>query len=159
MVPGLRNPRKRQSGVINMKMKRIAAAGVLITIVLLVCISCGTDSEKEKAALAAAEQWLALIDEGKYAESWQESAGLFRNAVRQNQWEQMVQSVRTPLGKMISRKLNAKEYRTSVPGAPDGQYVVIQFETSFQNKQSAVETVTPLLDQDGRWRVSGYYIR
>ena len=53
----------------------------------------------------------------------------------------------------------AGEYQTSLPGAPDGQYVVIQFKTSFENKRSAVETVTPMFGKDQRWRVSGYYIR
>jgi hypothetical protein len=45
-----------------------------------------------------------------------------------------------------------------LPGAPDGEYVVIQFESSFEKKKSAVETVTPMLEKDGKWRVSGYYI-
>jgi len=45
------------------------------------------------------------------------------------------------------------------PGAPDGEYVVIQYDSSFENKTEAVETVTPMLDPDGVWRVSGYYIR
>ncbi|MGA9534411.1 MAG: DUF4019 domain-containing protein [Desulfobacterales bacterium] len=27
------------------------------------------------------------------------------------------------------------------------------------NKTSAVETITPMLDKDGQWRVSGYYIK
>jgi len=48
---------------------------------------------------------------------------------------------------------------TSMPGAPDGEYVVIQFESSFANKESAVETVTPMKGEDGVWRVSGYYIK
>lgn len=48
---------------------------------------------------------------------------------------------------------------TSLPGAPDGKYVVIQYDTSFENKKAAVETVTPMLDKDGKWRVSGYYIK
>jgi hypothetical protein len=47
----------------------------------------------------------------------------------------------------------------SLPGAPDGEYVVIQFATSFENKKSAIETVTPMLDSDGEWRVSGYFIK
>ena len=47
----------------------------------------------------------------------------------------------------------------SLPGAPDGHYVVLHYETSFENKKTAIETVTPMLDQDGDWRVSGYYIR
>jgi hypothetical protein len=48
---------------------------------------------------------------------------------------------------------------TTMPGAPDGEYVVIQYQTTFEHKNSAVETVTPMLDNDGQWRVSGYYIR
>jgi hypothetical protein len=36
---------------------------------------------------------------------------------------------------------------------------MVLFRSSFSNKQSAVETVTPMLDPDGTWRVSGYYIR
>jgi hypothetical protein len=59
---------------------------------------------------------------------------------------------------VISRKLNSAKFETSMPGAPDGQSVVIRFETSFQRKKSAIETVTPMLDSDGHWRVSGYYI-
>jgi len=45
-----------------------------------------------------------------------------------------------------------------IGGFPDGIYVVIQFKTSFANKQTAVETVTPTLEKDGCWRVFGYYI-
>ena len=140
-------------------MKRIVVVGVAIAIVLLAGISWATNAEKEKAAVTAAQKWLTLIDAGKYSESWQESAEYFRNAVKQDQWEQMLQSVRMPLGRVISRKLKTKVYKTSLPGAPDGQYVVIQFEASFQNKKSAIETVTPIFDKDARWRASGYYIK
>jgi len=51
------------------------------------------------------------------------------------------------------------EYATRLPGAPDGEYVVIQYETSFKNKRSSIETVTPILGKDGVWRVSGYFIK
>jgi hypothetical protein len=37
--------------------------------------------------------------------------------------------------------------------------VVLQYQTSFANKKDAVETVTPMRDKDGQWRVSGYYIK
>lgn len=46
-----------------------------------------------------------------------------------------------------------------VPGAPDGKYVTIQYQTAFANKAEAVETITPMLDPDGVWRVSGYFVR
>ena len=60
---------------------------------------------------------------------------------------------------MGSRELLSAQHMTSLPGAPDGDYVVIQFKTSFANKKSAVETVTPMLEKDGVWRVSGYFIK
>ena len=60
---------------------------------------------------------------------------------------------------MLKRSVKSKQYATSLPGAPDGEYVVIQYETSFEKKKSAIETVTPMLDKDGKWRVSGYYIK
>jgi hypothetical protein len=50
-------------------------------------------------------------------------------------------------------------YVTSLPGAPDREYVVVQFQTSYEKKKDAIESVTPMKDSDGKWRVSGYYIR
>jgi hypothetical protein len=58
-----------------------------------------------------------------------------------------------------STKLESAQFMTQLPGAPDGEYAVIQFETSFANKKSAIETVTPMKDPDGKWRVSGYFIK
>ena len=37
-------------------------------------------------------------------------------------------------------------------------YRDLGFYTSFKNKKSAVETITAMLDKDGEWRVSGYFI-
>lgn len=140
-------------------MKKITTIGIMLVVLFLSGISWAADSEKEKAAITAAEAWLSLVDTGKYSESWKEAAKFFKNAVKKEQWEQSIQSVRSPLGKVISRKIKTKSYQTTLPGAPDGQYVVIQFETSFQNKKFAVETITPMLDKEGQWRVSGYFIK
>ncbi len=113
----------------------------------------------EKAAITASGAWLSLVDRGDYAESWNQAAGLFKTAVTKEQWQNTVKAVRVPLGKVMVRKLKSKQYTKTLPGAPDGEYVVIQYETMFEKKQSAIETVTPLLDKDGKWRVSGYYIK
>ena len=135
-------------------------------VVLLSCLSlivCSqtllADEVAEKAAQAASEQWLALVDRGQYAESWGTAASYFKNAVSEKQWLQSMKGARQPLGKMISRRLKSAIFTTSLPGAPDGQYVVIQYATSFENKASAVETVTPMRGPDKQWRVSGYFIK
>jgi hypothetical protein len=113
----------------------------------------------EKIALEAASAWLGIIDNGGYDESWELTAELFKGAVEKETWDKQMNAVRKPLGKLISREVIKKEYMTSVPGAPDGEYVLIQYSTSFENKKKAIETVTPMKDKDGEWRVSGYYIK
>ncbi len=132
---------------------------VMIGLILWSVTAVAGNSEKEAAAVTAAEAWLSLVDLGKYAESWDETAQFFKGQVSKDQWVKALQSVRGPLGKNISRKLKAKGYATSLPGAPEGEYVVIQFNTSFENRKHAVETITPMLDKDGKWRVCGYFVK
>jgi hypothetical protein len=113
----------------------------------------------EKKAVESSNAWLKLVDRGQYSKSWETTAELFKTAVTKEQWKQSLNGVRKPLGKVIRRNVKSKQYTSSLPGAPDGEYVVIQYETSFENKKAAIETVTPMLDKDGKWRVSGYYIK
>ena len=135
----------------------------LVLIIMVLVLSAGPalagNSEKEKTAVISAEKWLGMVDSGKYAESWKEAAELFRNAIKQEQWKQSLQAARKPLGKLVTRTIKTKIYKTSLPGAPDGEYVIIEFQTAFEHKKSAIETVTPMMDRDGKWRVSGYYIK
>ncbi|HOD35725.1 MAG TPA: DUF4019 domain-containing protein [Syntrophales bacterium] len=115
--------------------------------------------DKERTSEAVAKAWLLLVDEGKYSESWNETATYFKGAVTMDSWMKSMQSFRQPLGKVKSRKLMSKKYTKTLPGAPDGEYVVIQYRSSFENMKSALETITPMLDKDGKWKVSGYYIK
>lgn len=114
--------------------------------------------EKTDSAVTAAKAWLALVDAKEYKRSWQEAAPFFKERVKEQQWTEIITAVRKPFGKMESRKLISAESKTSLPGAPDGEYVLIQFKTSFADKHDSVETVTPM-KVDGTWRVSGYFIK
>ncbi len=143
-----------------MKSSRMA---VLATSLAVICLALGPQpaaiaSQHEEAAVRAADRWLALVDAGQAGESWREAASLFRNAISQQDWVRSVGAVRSPLGKLISRQLRSTHTMTEMPGAPDGRYVVIQYDAVYEHKKSAVETVTPM-DDGGEWRVSGYYIR
>jgi hypothetical protein len=110
-------------------------------------------------ALQAVEEWLELVDQGKYEESWKEAAAMFKSAVTAEQWQESISAARRPFGRLISRQVRSSVYTTSLPGAPDGKYYVIQYNTSFSNRERAVETVTPMMDEDGTWRVSGYSVK
>jgi hypothetical protein len=132
---------------------------VCLAFLYLSCLSVFADQTKKEAALIAAENWLALVDGENYAGSWQNAAAYFKRAVSENQWTQSMTAFRRPLGKVLSRTLTSENYTKTMPGAPDGEYVVIQYRTSFEHKAASIETVTPMLDTDGIWRVSGYYIK
>ncbi len=134
----------------------------IVALVLSMLVGGAAQSQEAEAiakAEAAAAQWLTLTDSANYAASWERASGLFKTAVSKANWENALRGVRTPLGAVKSRRLKSAQFTSSLPGAPDGEYVVIQFETQFENKASAVETVTPQKDKDESWRVSGYYIK
>ncbi len=86
------------------KMVCIVVIGLLVSC----SIAIAETPAKEAAAVVAAEQWLSLVDQGQYGESWNETAEYFRSAVSQTQWEQMVQAARKPLGKLTTRNVKKK---------------------------------------------------
>lgn len=142
-----------------MDRKKSLSAFLCAGFIFLLSVCAFADQKAEKKALDASLAWLTLVDDERYAESWSTAAHYFRNAISKEQWQQSLGSVRKPLGNVIKRTVKSTQYATSLPGAPDGKYVVIQFETSFKNKKTSVETITPMLERDGSWRVSGYYIK
>ena len=109
----------------------------------------------EKTATSAAQTWLAAIDQGDYAQTWTNAAASFKSAVTPEKWAESLQQVRKPLGSLITRTVKSAKEFASLPGAPDGRYTVMQFETSFANKKAAVETVTFMLEKDGQWKAAG----
>lgn len=113
----------------------------------------------EDAARDAALAWLALIDDAEFAVSWERAASVFTRRVSRGEWIRTIRSTRAPLGKVRSRSFSRAVYETRLPGVPDGEYIVIRYRTAFEHKAEAVETVTPMLDRDGLWRVSGYFVR
>jgi hypothetical protein len=112
---------------------------------------------REIAAQAAGEKWLALLDRGEYGKAWDDCAQLFRQRVTREQWIDSLPSTRAPFGAVKSRKVEVAGYRTSLPGAPDGQYVTVRYRTSFEKKDNAEEVIT-LAFEDGVWRPTGYFI-
>lgn len=111
------------------------------------------------AAQTAAESWLRLVDHQRYGDSWDSTAAAFRGAVSRTDWEKLVVQARGSFEPFGTRKLLSASFTTRLPNAPPGQYVVLQFETQVAGERAVVETVTPMKDADGTWRVSGYFVR
>ncbi|HUI84946.1 MAG TPA: DUF4019 domain-containing protein [Candidatus Binatia bacterium] len=137
---------------------KIRVIGLIASIFLAFCLNACSPAKKS-AAEGAASDWLKLVDAGNYAQSWDKGAGIFKNAVAREQWQKILEGNRAPLGPVASRKLTSAEYVRELPGAPDGEYYVIQYASTFADNRSVVETVTPTLDSDGQWRVAVYVIK
>jgi len=133
----------------------VVSAGISLSAVAIIL----ADESAEESAQQAAQSWLGLVDSGKYSKSWDETAQVFKERVTREQWEAALKSVRAPLGQLESRKLKSTQFTRELPGAPDGEYVVILYNTAFEKKKASLETVTPMKDKDGHWRVSGYFIK
>lgn len=133
---------------------------ILIALSLLLAAPAArANSEATEAGVEAATVWLALVDSGEYEKSWNEAADYFKNAVTKEKWAQSLNAARKPLGELTSRELKSADHRTALPGAPDGEYVLMQFTSSFSAKAEAIETVTFMGEPDGKWKMAGYFIK
>lgn len=109
-------------------------------------------------ATTAAKAWLALVDQGNYAQSWSTSAPLMQARISQADWAKAAQPIREQLGAVVSREPAGVDMMKSLPGAPDGEYAIVHFKTKFAKKADAKETVTMMLD-GGVWKCAGYFIQ
>ena len=111
------------------------------------------------AATDSATRWLAVADAGTWGDSWDQLAPAAQAGVSKAAWSSGLPPVRDPLGAVKSRKLQSADFTRTLPNAPPGDYVVIQYATEFANKPQSVETVVPMRLPDGSWKVSGYFVR
>ena len=132
----------------------------LILIILLIPAFIFSQNKKEnKKAQMAATNWLVQIDKGEYLESWDNAAQYFQNQILQDRWSAALKASRGPLGNSTSRNIISSEFKSELPGAPDGNYYILTYNSSFENKASAIETITLTKGIDGKWRAVGYYIK
>lgn len=150
-----------------MKKRSYVTALVTALVEAIVCLAlvgvAGTVAASAQStnagARAAVESWIALLDSERYGETWDAAASFFKNAVPRQKWIEAAQGARRPLGLLTSRTAKSSTSTATLPGAPDGEYVVAQFNTVFEKKAAALETITVVREPDGQWRVVGYFVR
>lgn len=107
---------------------------------------------------AAALAWVALLDREQWNESWSTAGQLFRSQLTQAGWATTVQTVRASVGPVVSRVQENATRTSTLPGLPSGDYLIVQYRTSFRDKASVSETVVLTHERTG-WKVDGYFIR
>jgi beta-lactamase regulating signal transducer with metallopeptidase domain len=150
------------------KSRRILLAGaVSLLLASLVCLKSARAADSaapdpKAAALASALGWLKEIDGGQYEQSWKDAAAVFQGKLTADQWVQALNGTRAPLG-TCSQRTEVSATLSKDPRTPEGvipgEFVVVQFESSFDNLKHAVETVSLSRGPDGAWRSCGYLIR
>ena len=115
--------------------------------------SAETPAQAQAQIARSARDWLALVDAGRWEDSYRAPAGSFRSLNTVDVWSNVSEHVRVPLGAMVSRADLSQDW---VPAPPHG-YEMVKFRTSFANRPNVTETLT-LVREGGAWRVSGYTI-
>jgi hypothetical protein len=113
----------------------------------------------DRETIEAAKKWLALLDDGKTGAAWDASSPHLKSVVTRKKWIDGITDARKPFGKFVKRTPTKFARSHSMPGAPDGDYSIIEFDTEFANGKRASEQVIWMLGEREVWSVSGYFIR
>ena len=113
--------------------------------------------QPDPQAVATATTWLLVVDTGKYAESFAMFPARIRSGGNEfeKNWISFLRVKRAPLGRVLSRKLDKAWFTRTLPGSPDGYYEFFHYNTSFQHKIQAAESIV-LTKESGHWQVSAY---
>jgi hypothetical protein len=112
-------------------------------------------SDDERAVAVAAEKWLKLIDEGRFAASWEQGSEFLRQHNSRDKWVKARKSTPRPAARAKGRKLREL---TFLPKAPPGMGEVPAVMLSYRTPGSDFdfyETVV-FAKFDGRWQATGY---
>ena len=128
---------------------------ILVLVNLLTKLSMAVGSLSRKISIQFAnffpsqptddKSWLAIVDSGNYAKSWEMAADSFQCAISKEEWVARLEKVRRPLGKVISRKsrsIKLSHKLRSLKNAAIWTHMEEKFNTSFDGLLAAVETVT-----------------
>ncbi len=143
----------------------VCLAAFLLSGMMISFVSAQSDEQDaaEKMAADSMESWLKTIDAGNYGQSWLDASAFFKKALTEKQWIAALEGARTPLGKCKKREQASALYQSGVPlpggKTMKGNYVIVQYHSSYDNLANAVETVTFEKEADGSWKASGYYVK
>jgi hypothetical protein len=130
----------------------------VLTFMLAASLGSGVLAQPSSTPDAAARQWLFYVDGGDYAKGWDRAGNPFKAQFTAQALRNKIAPVREPLGAIMQRKFLSATISSTMPGLPDGNYVVVKFNSRFAKYADAVETVE--LDMEGgRWAIIGYFIK
>jgi hypothetical protein len=123
-------PTKKDAALQEVNVIRRTLSVLVLVVVMSVAGSTRAQEPDTKAGRAALDSRLSLIDTANYAKSWDEAATGFKSAVTSEAWQAAVKTARGQFGAFKSRTVKSANPATKLPGAPDGEYMVFQFDAA-----------------------------
>jgi len=148
----LMHPRLRNRNVVRRFVVLVLMVGVFL-------FAGSASSQSEHPSVAAAEAFLEQLDNGAFAQAWEEASSLFRKRVTKQQWLDDIVHLRSEYGQNGQRKLQFMKVLEELSEAPEQTFLYLLFRSEFSVQGSVAESVTMMIDEDRRWRVAGYDIQ
>jgi len=139
--------------------RRALVCGALAVAALVAAAPVRAQDPRQFLVQGIARDWLALVDAGRYEDSWKAAGAKLRLSASPARWGEAVAKGRAPLGPLVKRTILQTQFTRTFPGVPEGDYAVVIFRVAYAKKDDGDETVTLEHEADGAWRVIGYVVR
>ena len=117
-------------------------------------------SEEEKATvLAAGLRWLNWVDNEEYDKAWHAASQKLNGKYTREVFVKEMTKHRALVGRVSSRKLNEQKYTSRIRFLPEGEYVILTFDATRDDKTGLVEVVVCEKGSDGKYTVVDFYLK
>ena len=113
---------------------------------------------EDDTGIARAAHWLGMVDGLAHQDAWATADPLFKEAVMPEQWQRILSGLRAAWGPVKSRTLFHNTFIQSLPGMPAGDYLILRFLSTFENKPDAMETLTLIHREQDGWQIAGFFV-
>jgi hypothetical protein len=112
-------------------------------------------AETQRAVRTAAQEWLSLMAERDFEESWDEAAPLLREQIDQDEWQQRAAQLADSIGTPSARTFTTMESRDTLRQSA-GPFVILRARAT--HAAGPFEELLVLTPVDEEWRVAGYRV-
>jgi len=113
----------------------------------------------DRDSIDAGMKWLALIDGGNAGAAWDLSSKQLKSSVTRDAFIKGMRDARKSLGKLETRTAERFARSHQLPGAPEGDYAIIDYTARFAQGKKLQERLVWSIEEGDIWRVAGYEYR
>ena len=109
-----------------------------------------------KDASKVAESWLSDINEKQYKNAFEILSIEAKSIYKQENWISLIQDLMLEFGRLESRQVTEKKFKSEVDGMEDGFYVFIDYKVSYLNTINHNEQILLKQNDKTKWEIVDY---